>query len=166
MTKSELILTCSCRKQMTTIFFKKRSFDWKVNNKQMPSNFNFHATKFSPWYGSVFYEDRIIKPTDLRESIINQFHNGIGSELFLWFKLGLDIKKKHNQCVPCRCIRVWTSSWGMEFFVRTKELNWSWIPLDQQNTRLNILHFAVHSAEKQWSLACISKLLNWRSITI
>ena len=82
----------------------------RQQHDNMPEEYTMYKKKLSTRYGLEFFEDRIIVPKNLRNTIISLLHKGhpainkmsMAARHFWWPKLTEAIQKKCDGCVPCK----------------------------------------------------------------
>ena len=80
------------------------------NYEQIPEEYRQYKKILSTRFGIVFYDDKIIIPKPLRQTVIMLLHKGHlainkmnhAARLFWWPKLTKDIQSKYNECIPCK----------------------------------------------------------------
>ena len=80
------------------------------NYEEIPEEHRQYKNNLSTRFGIVFYDDKIITPKPLRQTVIMLLHKGHpainkinhAARLFGWPKLTKDIQSKCNECIPCK----------------------------------------------------------------
>ena len=88
----------------TLVCLEQRNFE------QFPEEYRQYKNNISTRFGIVFYDDKIIIPKPLRQTVIMLLHKGHlainnmnhAARLFWWPKLTKDVQFKCNECVPCK----------------------------------------------------------------
>ena len=88
----------------TLVLLERRNFE------QIPAEYRQFKNNFSSRFGIVFYDDKIIIPKPLRQTVIMLLHKGHpainkmnhAARLFWWPKLTKDIQSNCNECIPCK----------------------------------------------------------------
>ena len=88
----------------TLVCLERRNFE------QIPEDYRQNKNNLSTRFGIVFYDDKIIIPKPLRQSVIMLLHKGHpainkmnhAARLFWWPKLTKDIQSKCNECITCK----------------------------------------------------------------
>ena len=88
----------------TLVCLERRNFE------QIPEEYKQYKNNLSTRFGVVFYDDKIVIPKPLRQTVIMLLHKGHpainkmshAARPFWWPKLTKDIQTKCNECIPCK----------------------------------------------------------------
>ena len=82
----------------------------RKQHDNIPEEYSQYKRKLSTRYGLVFFEEKIIVPTNLRTTVITLLHKGhpaiskmtMAAKHFWWPKLSEAIQRKCDSCIPCK----------------------------------------------------------------
>ena len=88
----------------TLVCLERRTYE------QRPEEYREYKKNLSTRFGVVFYDDKIIIPKSLRQTVIILLHKGhpainkmsAAARPFWWPKITKDIQAKCDECIPCR----------------------------------------------------------------
>ena len=148
----------------TLVCLQRRNFE------QIPEEYKQHKTNLSTKFGVVFYDDKIIIPKPLRQTVIMLLHKGHpainkmnhAARPFWWPKLTKDKQTKCNECIPCKM-----SSKSIKPQLPTTETNYL-PPVEKPNQEIHLeftgpirfknpRFYIIISSDRysRWTAACI-----------
>ena len=88
----------------TFVCLERKQYD------NIPEEYNQYKRKLSTRYGLVFFEEKIVVPTNLRTTVITLLHKGhrainkmtMAAKHFWWPKLSEAKQRKCDSCIPCK----------------------------------------------------------------